>query len=325
MDLTALSMLSSSLSNGTVIGTSRTSNPSYYLPMWQCAPVIPILYPPYNFDLLSTTMNTSVQTAILSKQVVISEAYMIPKSSNSVDIEEMKSFAEWVQPYIKPHEDPMEPVSDIYYPILNNLHDMQILSQTYYNDGTIKLCEHHVSDIIENHAEYQNHHYRDDHDHISSSSHENSTVVSIFSMSIYWRDLIKEIMPIESSRLLLAFSNPCNPTFTYEIDGTNLIYHGIGDYHPARLDPRLQLSTTLSCIEPSYTGIPMQTNYCPFTLHIHPSDDMEHMYITNNPIYYANRVYFCINIIVIFYLSHICGTETTSYIIICHTIKHNSG
>jgi len=36
-------------------------------------------------------------------------------------------------------------------------------------------------------------------------------------LSIFWRDLITDILPRGTEGILMVFENPCNPAFTYEI------------------------------------------------------------------------------------------------------------
>lgn len=101
---------------------------------------------------------------------------------NRTDLEQVKQnqyWEEWYQDYLPPGKKANEPISDIYYPIVDNL---QLSSQ---NNST---------------------------DEISSNP-----VVAILGASIFWRDVIQHILPRGNNGIVVVFENPCSPTFTYQI------------------------------------------------------------------------------------------------------------
>ena len=85
---------------------------------------------------------------------------------------------EWYKDYIGPSKDPMEPISDIYYPIFEQAADLVVLP---------------------------------------SPNQESFPILGFLALSIYWRDMIKDILPLGMDGIVIVFENPCNPTFTYEI------------------------------------------------------------------------------------------------------------
>ena len=48
---------------------------------------------------------------------------------------------------------------------------------------------------------------------------EDCTVVGIFSVIFYWRDMLKDILPPESDGIAAVIENACNQSFTYEVNG----------------------------------------------------------------------------------------------------------
>ena len=54
------------------------------------------------------------------RKTVIGEAYMLPDLSNEADVAEMQAWEEWYSDYVPADEDPGEPVSDLYYPIIDS-------------------------------------------------------------------------------------------------------------------------------------------------------------------------------------------------------------
>ena len=89
---------------------------------------------------------------------------------------------------------------------------------------------------------------------------------------------------------MVVFTNPCNPAFTYQIDGPAVKYVGYGDLHLAKYD-HLGLSSTLFELESyavrrsDYTGILVDEEFCPFTVHLYPSKDKEDEYMTSGPVF----------------------------------------
>eukprot|EP00536_Pseudo-nitzschia_multiseries_P000747 jgi/Psemu1/249906/estExt_Genewise1Plus.C_90109 len=149
----------------------------------------------------------------------------------------------------------MEPISDIFYPII---------------DGANNQID------------------------INRSNSNQQNVVGIFSLAIYWRDTIKNIISDgDGSRgLLIVFENPCNPTFTYQLNGPDAVFLGAGDLHDRKYD-HLMMSKTISELTESameeslYSGIQLDDEFCPFHISIYPSDATKNHYTTNTPIYFA--------------------------------------
>merc|ERR1711957_993301 len=116
---------------------------------------------------------TSMQTVIDSHKATITEAYLISFPEDEERYESDKIEAEWFSSYLPEGEEPMEPISDIFYPIIGNANQ-----HIEVEDGSDK------------------------------NSHD---VVGIFAISVYWRDTIRNILPDGHDGLIAVFENPCNP------------------------------------------------------------------------------------------------------------------
>jgi len=110
--------------------------------------------------------------------VLIRIKRILPSWKNSAN-----TFVEWYKDYIGPSKDPMEPISDIYYPIFEQAADLVVLP---------------------------------------SPNQESFPILGFLALSIYWRDMIKDILPLGMDGIVIVFENPCNPTFTYEIVSSNM-------------------------------------------------------------------------------------------------------
>jgi hypothetical protein len=132
--------------------------------------------------------------------------------------------------------------------------------------------------------------------------------------TIFWRDMIKDILPAGNNGTVLVFHNPwyehltpvaalakiralacastfcSSPTFTYRIDGSVAVYLGREDHHDPKYDgmvlsSRLEDLDQFSSTNSKYTGLPLNGEYCPYTVMVYPSATMELQYVSNNPIF----------------------------------------
>jgi Adenylate and Guanylate cyclase catalytic domain len=168
---------------------------------------------------------------------------------------ETEAFAQVYRNYIPKEDNPYEPVSDLFYPIINEL-------------GRIEAAR------------------GDDYD---PSQH---SIVGMIAASFYWRDMIRGNLPRDVNGLVIAFTNPCNDAFTYQIDGNTVTYLGRGDLHDTSYE-HLGLHKTLTDVHTSssassdFAGVPIDRSFCPLTLHLYPSDDMKEDFTTSRPILFT--------------------------------------
>jgi His Kinase A (phospho-acceptor) domain len=181
-----------------------------------------------------------------------------------------QAYADMFSHYIGPDENPMEPVSDIFYPIIDTMATAVSVHENP-GDGNGNSFAHP-------------HHYH-------PSEHQ---VYGILAVSIYWRDMIKRILPTDSNGIVVVFENDCNKPFTYQIDGPKVTFLGHGDLHDNHYDGYVQ-STRLDDLSIShhegpsrtYTGIPVNSDYCTTTVNVYPSQEMESDYTSSKPILFA--------------------------------------
>jgi hypothetical protein len=200
---------------------------------------------------LSDPIPTTINTVFNKRQVFISPAYLIHVEGNDAVNQANEGYAYFFQDFIQPGEVAMEPVSDIYYPILANAAD----------------------DV--------------------STQGTDGDVVAILSLSVYWRNTLKNILPTGANGVDVEFTNPCSPTFTYRVNGPAVEYRGAGDLHETAYT-NLGTSAKLLDLQDhgiangrAYTGIPISQDNCPFTLTVYPSAALHDYYTTNNPMLFT--------------------------------------
>lgn len=89
---------------------------------------------------------------------------------------ETEAWAFWFGHFLPPEDNPKEPVSDLYYPVVDELSEV--------NNG---------------------------------ADPSKNKLVGMLASSLYWRTLIRDILPSSSKGLVIVFENPCNEAFTYQV------------------------------------------------------------------------------------------------------------
>ena len=121
----------------------------------------------------------------------------------------------------------------------------------------------------------------------NSNSTNNRPTVGIVAMSIYWRELFRNILTEGSNGIIVVVRNPCNEPFTYQIDGPYVTYQGGGDRHETKYDSyetmsRLVDLKSFALQDSAYSGAPIDVEFCPYTLHIYPSDTMKADFVSRD-------------------------------------------
>lgn len=121
----------------------------------------------------------------------------------------------------------------------------------------------------------------------------NKTVVGMLAASMYWREMIRDILPQGSDGIHIVFENTCTESFTYQINGPQVLYLGVGDQHDKSYD-NLKIERHLNGIfeghGSTYSGAPMDHEHCQFSLFVYPSGTMKDSFATKIPISFTFAV-----------------------------------
>jgi class 3 adenylate cyclase len=116
-------------------------------------------------------------------------------------------------------------------------------------------------------------------------------VSGLIGTNFYWSLYFKNILPKNTRGVVCVLRNTLNQSFTYKIDGGEVIYVGEGDQHDEKydyLEKSSRISTYLSKIASpetkSYTSVDLNTDYCDYELFVYPSQENEDVYVNNAPI-----------------------------------------
>jgi hypothetical protein len=245
--------------------------------------------------------------SLKTHKVGISEAYLIPgRQDDPAKVQEDVDEAAWIKDFIAPEDEPMEPISDILYPIIADLAAKQVAVMTSKNNT--------------NQTEY------------NPSEHE---FAGFLSLSIYWRDLIRGILPPGSNGIVVVFENECNPTFTYQINGPVVEFLGVGDRHSDAYNDMEKSSWLNDLREYSirgnhtsnkspYSGIPILDDVCPFHIRVFPSDTMHEQYATSNPVIFAIGAIFIFALSGVIFIIYDCFVEKRQHIVLTSAVQSNA-
>jgi len=164
---------------------------------------------------------------------------------------ETQLWADWFSNFLLPEEDPFEPATDLFYPIVDSLEQV--------NNG---------------------------------ANAGETALVGMIAGSLYYRNLIRDILPTGSKGVVLVFESECAEAFTYQIDGPKVSYLGTGDVHDLKYDYLGVHSDIFDLKNYSirgsrYTGAPIDEIFCPLTLHLYPSKTMHDQFATSNGLIFA--------------------------------------
>jgi hypothetical protein len=119
--------------------------------------------------------------------------------------------------------------------------------------------------------------------------------VGVIVIAIYWKQLIRDILP-DLDSVVVVFEDNCSPPFTYLVQGKEAIYLGQGDLHGKEFDGMVHSAYLHNLTSPtdgsSYTGLPISEQYCPRFIRVYPSSELQDNYVNSDPVVFAVVVAF---------------------------------
>jgi Adenylate and Guanylate cyclase catalytic domain len=122
-------------------------------------------------------------------------------------------------------------------------------------------------------------------------------IVGALASSIYWRILLRDTLPPNSDGIQVVFNNSCTKPFTYQVNGPDVKYVGVGDHHDKQYNAFAK-NVSFSELgafanrDSVYSGARLESEYCPFSLHVYPSDKMRAAFVTNSPLVFSMVTFF---------------------------------
>jgi hypothetical protein len=114
---------------------------------------------------------------------------------------------------------------------------------------------------------------------------ENRTVVGSVLGGIYWRIYLNGILPPGANDVMVILKNDCGQTYTYQLDGVDSAFVGIGDLHDDKYD---YLASPIATFH-GYRGKTRTEGLttCTYTVQAFPSQAFEDVYLTAEPLHHA--------------------------------------
>jgi hypothetical protein len=173
------------------------------------------------------------------------------KRDDEIANAKMKAWANYFSAYLPPEDEPFEPLFEMNYPIVNDLS---------------------VNAVLEL-------------DNVTAAS------VGMINIPIYWRSFFRNILPEGHTGIVIVVHNKCNRPFTYQINGNAVVYLGVGDNHDTKYDDLVEIRkledlASFSGDNSTYSGAAIDTEYCPYTLYVYPSDSMKALFVSNDATIY---------------------------------------
>jgi hypothetical protein len=113
----------------------------------------------------------------------------------------------------------------------------------------------------------------------------NRTVVGSVLGGIYWRIYLNGILPPGANDVMVILKNDCGQTYTYQLDGVDSAFVGIGDLHDNKYD---DLASPIATFH-GYGGKKRTEGLttCTYTVQAFPSQALEDVYLTGEPLHHA--------------------------------------
>jgi hypothetical protein len=230
--------------------------------VWQIQPTISVIDSPYNFDLLGVAPipgqeRAAAEVVMQEHKPVIGVPYLLADTSNPERYKQDQIDALWISSYVPKlsMEEVMQPLFEFHFPVLDDAYD-----KIQWMDGTYSKSDHKV--------------------------------VALFSIGIYWSYMIRDVLPQGSNGILVVFENACTQTFTFEVNGPDVVYLGAGEFHDPKYD-HMTIGSLVSDLRffsnqmSTYSGLPLEDTYCPMYVSVHASAKMEAIYTSNTPWIFA--------------------------------------
>lgn len=118
-------------------------------------------------------------------------------------------------------------------------------------------------------------------------------VVAVTELDFEFGPFFSSVLPPNSHAITCVVSN-CDQTFTFEVTGEIATYMGYEDLHDKKYDDWM-ISAKMTDFDKAsggtvYSGAPVSKDYCPWTLKVYATEDLEDAYVTDKPFYYTAAV-----------------------------------
>ena len=115
-------------------------------------------------------------------------------------------------------------------------------------------------------------------------------VVGVLTAMVHWKHYLEDILPVTDYGYHVVIENGCDPTgentFTYQIDGPTVKVLGKGNRHDRKFTEYLVdgYFAKGNIEDGTLRGLNYADDFCPYTFHVYPTQDLRDKFVTNVPI-----------------------------------------
>jgi hypothetical protein len=125
----------------------------------------------------------------------------------------------------------------------------------------------------------------------TTSARKNAKLVGVLRTTLDWSALFQDALPSGSNGVVVVLSNgaTCGQIYSFQVNGPETVYLGEGDLHDINHG---KLKQVASILPPSHyqNNSTMLSSYCPYTITIYPSSELERSYHSDTPLLFTSVV-----------------------------------
>jgi hypothetical protein len=128
---------------------------------------------------------------------------------------------------------------------------------------------------------------------VTTARKEKAKLVGVLRTTVDWSALFQDVLPLGANGVVVVLSNTCGQVYSFQVNGPDTLYLGVGDLHDIN---HAALKTAAPIVPPNNnnnnTVKAILSSYCPYTVTIYPSSELQRSYDSNDPFFYTTAVVF---------------------------------
>ena len=119
-------------------------------------------------------------------------------------------------------------------------------------------------------------------------------LAGLLTVNLHWSLYFENVLPPSARGYYAVLENTLNQTFTYRVDGPDVVFLGNGDLHETEFDDMGIVTNVAEYLEErsspatsAYKTVSLNADYCAYTIRVYPSSDTEDDFVTNKPVFYT--------------------------------------
>jgi hypothetical protein len=120
------------------------------------------------------------------------------------------------------------------------------------------------------------------------------TIVAMLQAIVFWGDYLKgEVLPPSANGIICVINNGCGQTYAYQVvgDSANFTYLGEGAQSEKiflQYEAVFEIGSVFDKGQVTYSGVTVNEDYCPYRLHVYPTETVQDSYFSRRPVVYTS-------------------------------------